>query len=195
MFVYLKGILKSKEHGRVIIENSGIGYELYVGEMTYANLPEPPEEVMLYTYHYVREDREELYGFSSQGEKGLFTMLIGVSSIGPGKAVSILSQISPDEFINAVRSENISLIASIKGLGRKTAERVVMDLKDRLADMILPRDVSGAERRRVDEAMGALVSLGFRENIAREMISSAMKQIKKTDSTQDIIKKALKNAK
>src|SRR3989339_1019296 len=170
MYSYIKGILKSKSSEKAIIENSGIGYELNIGMMTYGNLPSPPEEVMLYTYHYVREDREELYGFSSLGEKELFEVLIKVSGIGPSKAVNILSQVSPPQFLEAIRKEDILKISSIKGIGRKTAEKIMIDLKDKISGIKIIEDGSIKLKTVIEDALSGLMGLGFKENIAREMI-------------------------
>lgn len=126
MYAYIKGLLTSKSHDRVVIENSGIGFEVIIGSSTYNSLPEESQDIMLHTYHYKREDKEELYGFAVREEKKFFEILIGVSSIGPNKAISILSQISPGRFISAIKKEDIVTISSIKGLGRKTADLIII---------------------------------------------------------------------
>jgi len=192
MIVYIKGILKEKTAQRAIIENSGIGYELNIGAMTYNELPDPPEEVMLHTYHYIREDREELYGFSSLNEKQLFEILIGVSNIGPGKAMGILSQVMPESFVNAVRSGDTASVASIKGVGKKTAERLIVDLKDKVAELGFRGKAFAAEREKIQDALAGLIGLGFKENAAREMINSVSAEIASDDKAEEIIKKALK---
>ncbi|MFC2061963.1 Holliday junction branch migration protein RuvA [Elusimicrobiota bacterium] len=193
MYAYIKGMLRSKNSDRIVIENSGIGYEMIIGAMTYNNLPNPPEEVMLYTYHYIREDKEELYGFSSTGEKRLFEILVGVSSIGPGKAVSILSQVSPAQFIDAVKKKDLLAVSSVKGIGKKTAERMILELKDKLGEITLDETVGIADRTKIEDAMSGLVSLGFKENEARELIYSIKDDLTDSDRAQDIIKKALKH--
>lgn len=195
MYVYLKGILKSKNQNHVIIENSGIGYELSIGALTYNSLPDHSEEVMLYTYHYIREDKEELYGFIAKTERRLFEMLIGISNIGPGKAINILSQITASNFVQAVRTEDILTISSIKGIGKKTAERLVIDLKDKLIELPITDDTDDTyplQKQNINDAVSGLMSLGFKENIAREMLMLIKDEIDKNDLTEDIIKKALK---
>jgi Holliday junction DNA helicase RuvA len=192
MYIYIKGILIAKSQDSVILENSGIGYQLNIGTFTYNSLPEINQEVKLNTYHYVREDKEELYGFSTEGEKALFEILIGISSIGPSKAINILSQISPQQFINSVRREDIGTIASIKGIGRKTAERMVLDLRDKISGISMPVEEGEIDQSTYDDALGGLIGLGFKESQAREMLFLIRKEIKATDRAEDIIKKALK---
>lgn len=192
MYIYIKGILKSKTQTTVIIENSGIGYELSIGLFTYNDLPDHSQEVMLHTFHYIREDKEELYGFSTEGERSLFEILIGIASIGPSKAINILSQISMAQFIDAVRRGDVLTIASIKGIGKKTAERMVLDLKDKIAGVSLVGEDYGMDRRKMEDALSGLVSLGFKDNVARDMLHSIRSEIDKTDRAEDLIKKALK---
>lgn len=193
MYVYIKGILKYKSADRIVVENSGMGYGLTIASITYNNLPDPPEEVMLYTYHYVREDKEELYGFSSMAEKELFELIIGISNIGPSKAINIMSQITPSHFINAVKREDVVTVASIKGVGKKTAERIILDLKDKIHKINLVEEGVVLDRSKMEDALSGLLSLGFKANVARELIYSIKNEIDDSDQPQDIIKKALKH--
>lgn len=192
MYAYIKGILKSKSPHQVIIENSGIGYEVNITALTYNSLPDNFEEVMLYTYHYIREDKEELYGFSAMGEKNLFEILIGVSSIGPNKAISILSQISPEYFISAVRKNDVITIASIKGIGKKTAEKMILYLKDKISEISIVSEDYLIDRKKIEDALSGLISLGFKSNVAREMLHTIRNEIDGSDKAEDLIKKALK---
>lgn len=192
MYAYIKGILVSKSENNVILENTGIGYRLSIGRMTYYNLPEISNEVLLHTYHYLREDREELYGFYSAQEKELFEILIGLSSIGPSKAINIMSQIAPEQFIEAIRREDVMTIANIKGIGRKTAERMILDLKDKLIGISFVKEYTGLDKDMVDDTINALLGLGFKENIAHEMLNAVRDDIKNDDKVEDVIKKALK---
>jgi len=192
MYIYIKGILKHKDTCSVIIENSGIGYEINIGLLTYNDLPSASEEVLLHTFHYIREDREELFGFSTTGEKSLFEILIGISSIGPNKALGMLSQVSPSDFIQAVKSNNKSLIASIKGIGVKTAERIIIELRDKLDGIPLESGISSAGNDIVEDALGALVGLGFKDSAARDMIFAVRSELTADDDVQDVIRKALR---
>ncbi|MFW6173338.1 MAG: Holliday junction branch migration protein RuvA [Elusimicrobiota bacterium] len=192
MYAYINGILKQRDRSKVIVENSGLGYELNITTTTYNNLPEPPEKVMLYTYHYIREDREELYGFATKGEKELFEILINLSNIGPSKTINILSQIEPEHFVRAIKKEDISYLSSIKGIGRKTAQRLIVDLKDRIPAVPVTDKRLDMESSKVEDAFNGLRSLGFKENVARNLINSIINEIQKEDKAEEIIKKALK---
>ncbi len=195
MYAYIKGILKNKEISKAVVENSGIGYEINIGTFTYKDLPDPPEEVMLYLYHYLREDNEELYGFSCEGEKKLFELILSVSKIGPGKALNVISQITPGEFAAAIKKEDINKLASVKGIGKKTAERMIVDLKDKLAELgPLDYDFSDirVNREKMEEALMGLLSLGYREAQAREMLGAVSARIKESDSVEDIISRVFK---
>jgi len=194
MYAYIKGKLKSKTEKKVVVENSGIGYELHIGSVTYNDLPLDNEEVMLYTFHHVREDREELYGFSTDSEKKLFEVLLSMSSIGPSKALGILSQIAPSRFVSAVIQKDVMTIASLKGVGKKTAERILLDLRNKVLDIKVDVIEYGQDFKNIEDALGGLVSLGFKENKAREMLQSVRDDLNKDDKTQDIIKKALRKS-
>lgn len=191
MYVYIKGILKETFHDRVTIETAGIGYELKITLLTYHNLPALEEEVMFYTHHYVREDKEELYGFSTRGEKKLFEILITIPNIGPGKAMNILSQIQPEHFVAALQNKDVSIISSIKGIGRRTAERLIVELSDKVID-IIPVKETGVPPNNLEDALAGLVSLGFKDTTARGLLNSITDEISKDDNVADIIKKALK---
>ncbi len=193
MYAYIKGTLKLKEPGRVIIENSGIGYELCVGLSTFSSLPEVPGETMLHTYHYIREDREELYGFSSLPEKNLFQALLGVPGIGAGKAIAILGSAGAGEFAAAVRRRDAEWLSSVKGVGRKTAEKILIDLKDGIEGIEGLTDARGVpETSGLKDAVSALLSLGYTQVHARSMAEAAVSELGEDAATEEIVKRALK---
>lgn len=196
MYIYMKGILKNKNTARVVVENNGMGYEIKIGALTYNDLPDPPEEIMLYLYHHIREDTEDLYGFSGESEKKLFELILSVSKIGPGKALNIISQITPTEFAEAIKTENINKLSSVKGIGKKTAARMVVDLKDKLTELG-PLDYGKGgmkiEREKIEDALAALLSLGYREAQARDMIADVKGKIKEGDRAEDIINRVFKH--
>ena len=192
MYVYIKGILKETFHDRVVIENAGLGYELKITSLTYHNLPALDDEVMFYTHHYVREDKEELYGFSTRDEKKLFEILITLPNIGPGKAMNILSQIQPEHFVAALQNKDVSTISSIKGIGRRTAERLIVELSDKVIDIIPVKETAKVSPNKLEDALAGLVSLGFKDGTARRLLNSITDEINKDDTVADIIKKALK---
>ncbi len=192
MYSYLKGILISKALPRIVVENSGIGYELVVGEKTYCDLPAVENDVMLYVYHYIKEDREDLYGFKTETEKKFFELLLSVSNIGPGKAIGILSQINPADFSKAVMREDVAKLSSVKGIGKKTAQRLMVEMKDRIDEFSGYDEGTVEERNKADEAVCGLVSLGFRETEAKGLVERALQEIEEPVSTEEIIKRALK---
>ncbi|MGM0441803.1 MAG: Holliday junction branch migration protein RuvA [Elusimicrobiota bacterium] len=197
MYTYITGKLKEKNKDNIIIENSGLGYRLKIGTQTYSDLPPENKNIKLYTHHYIREDAEILFGFSTTGEKKLFKILLKVSNIGPGKAMGILSQISPDHFISAIRSEDIPSLSSIKGIGKKTAERLIVELRDKISDIssFSEKSASQYDSSKFKEAFDGLVGLGFKSREARKFINSVKKDIDKEATTQEIIKRALTNGK
>lgn len=196
MYSYIKGKLKEKNKEAVIIENSGLGYRLQIGMQTYSDLPPENKKVKLYTHHYLREDAEILFGFSTTGEKQLFKILLKVSNIGPSKAMRIISQISPDHFIDAIQNEDIPSLSSIKGIGKKTAERLIIELRDKISDISsFKESTDQQESSNFSEAFEALLGLGFKNREARKFINSVKKDIDEEATTQEIIKKALSNGK
>ncbi|MEA3506302.1 MAG: Holliday junction branch migration protein RuvA [Elusimicrobiota bacterium] len=194
MYIYIKGTVKEKRPGCVIVETGGLGYQLKIGSMTFNDLPGPGTETKLHTYHYLREDREELYGFSSKGEKELFEVLIGVSNMGPSKAMDILSAVNPAQFIEYVTGNNISGLSTVKGIGRKTAKRLVLELKDKISGISAAGEVKKGRVSNYREAVSGLKGLGYTESAARDLVDAASESIKEDDDAAAIIRKALKNA-
>ena len=181
MFDRIKGEVVQKTPVSVVIDCNGIGFNIFIPLSTYERLPEAGV-VEIYTHFIVKQDGFELYGFSSNDERELFRMLNKIPSVGPKTALSVLSTLGIDAFKGAVKSKDIKLISTVKGIGRKTAERIVVDLKDTI----------GEEEMKASkvEAVDGLVSLGFSR---REAISLVVNIIKENNelSTEDIIKEAL----
>ncbi|MDA3792141.1 MAG: Holliday junction branch migration protein RuvA [Elusimicrobia bacterium] len=194
MYIYIKGKVIEKSQDDVVVETGGLGYILKIGALTFNDLPAAGEDVKLNTYHYLREDREELYGFSTKGEKELFEILIGVSNIGPAKAMDILSAVSPAHFVDYIINNNINGLSSLKGIGRKTAKRLVLELKDKIKEIKPAGDFKKAGISNYTEAVSGLKGLGYKESVARDLIDAAKDDIKEGDEPQNIIRKALKNA-
>lgn len=198
MIAFVKGILDSVTENSVIIENSGIGYEIVVSSNVIRSLPDIGDEVRLYTYLYVREDIFMLYGFNSLREKETFISLIAISGIGPKGAIAILSELTVDELAMAVISKDTKAISKANGIGTKTAERVIIDLRDKikLEDMSADDDIisdsdSDVSKDNVVDAAMALTALGYSKFDAMK----AVKKVKDKDSktAEQIIKEALKN--
>jgi len=191
MFVFIKGILVSKAPDAAVLENSGIGYELSIGAATYAELPQPGDEVLLFTYHNLREDAEDLYGFASEEEKEVFEALISVSGIGPAKAISILSNISAPDLVSAVLRKDTVCISSVKGIGKKTAERILLDMQEKAPSLSVSAHAVQVTPD-IDDAVSALAALGWKEADARRMASDAARRLSPGCGAEIIIKEALK---
>ncbi|MDQ3321180.1 MAG: Holliday junction branch migration protein RuvA [Acidobacteriota bacterium] len=185
MIAFLSGKLLEKEANLVIINVGGVGYEVVIPLSTFYDLGEIGEDVSLRIYTYVREDTLQLFGFKTVRERELFLLLISVSGIGPKSAITALSGMSADEIIGAIRQNNLARLNSIPGVGRKTAERLVIELRDKIAKLsavsaeemkaegIAPQ-TSGDEV--YDDAISALVNLGYHSAAAEKALQQAMKE-------------------
>lgn len=178
MIASLRGTLLERADGACVIEAGGVGYFVHISTATLAALPALGDEVRLQTRHIVREDAQLLFGFADKDELRLFDLLIGVNGVGPRIAIAVLSGLAPAQFARAVRDENLGLITAINGVGRKTAERLVIELRDKLAFLPVaaaspsaPPDGAAKGSRtskkvlgnseRFDDAVAALVTLGY----------------------------------
>ena len=166
----LRGVLLSKRPYEALVEASGVGYRVSVPLGTLSSLPEEGSVVFLYVHTQVREDAIQLYGFSSEQEKAIFTTLLGITGIGPKVALNIISGITHDDFLRAVESEDVALLSKIPGLGKKTAHRIVLELKGKLSFAEPARD------RAFDDALSALVNLGYKRQAALESLEKAWKK-------------------
>ena len=193
MIDYIKGQIAEINPTEVTVETYGIGYRILISLQTYEGL-NGKSEVKVYIHHYLREDEELYYGFSSKDERELFRLLIGVSGIGASTARMMLSSLTSDEIRNAIISEDINKIKSIKGIGLKSAQRLILELKDKIAkgggtdsSAIFPT----ASNAIVEEATTALVMLGFTKNNVNKAVTSVLKE-KPGAVLEEIIKLALK---
>lgn len=197
MIAHLRGTLLRKSTQAVILENGGVGYEVHVPLSTFYALPETGQEVALHIYTHVREDILALFGFHSALEKSLFLMLISVSGIGPKLAVNILSGIGPEEFLNAVATADSLRLQSIPGVGKKTAERIVLELKEKaqksLGEIRTPEVAveHAPDRRMLEDAVSALVNLGYPAKVARVAVEKAGAK-GKDQRLEELIKEALR---
>jgi Holliday junction DNA helicase RuvA len=197
MIAHLSGQLFKKSTQSVIIEAGGIGYEVFVPLSTFYTLPEAGERVNLHIFTHVREDALILFGFYTRLEKELFLMLISVSGIGPKLSVNILSGIGPEELLKAMGRGDAVRLQAIPGVGKKTAERIALELKDR-ASQILGREeiplepvTAAADKRLIDDSLSALLNLGYSRKSAGRAIEKARSVIKEM-SLEGLIKEALK---
>lgn len=192
MYDYFKGQLVFKAPTHVILDVGGIGYYIHISLTTYS-LIKDQEVCKLYISFQVREDSHTLYGFASEGERHLFNHLISVSGIGPNTGRMILSSSSPEEIQSAIINGQVALIQKIKGIGPKTAQRVILELQDKLKkqgdDALLPLPVT--KQSVPEEALSALVMLGFAKNQVEKVLSTIV-QSNETLTVEEIIKLALK---
>ena len=181
MIAHLKGILLNKSTSSIIVDNNGLGYEVFVPLSTFYTLPDVEGmEVSLHIHTHVREDAFLLFGFKTILEKKIFRLLISVSGIGPKLAINILSGIGPDALLEAIALGDVVKLQSIPGVGKKTAERISLELKDKAqlirADVDLPSvKISSQEDREVrDDALSALVNLGYTSKAAGNAVDKAL---------------------
>ncbi len=197
MIAYLNGIILKKTIGSVIIEANGVGYEVFVPLSTFYSLPESHERVSLHIYTHVREDALHLYGFLTELEKKLFLMLISVSGIGPRLSMNILSGTGAEELLTAVASGDSCRLKAIPGIGKKTSERIALELKEYASkilddqEAVSPVAVKEENGSLVDDAISALLNLGYPEKRAMRAVLKVQKQ--EGESTlEDLIRAALK---
>lgn len=174
MIAFLRGQVLDKQPNRLIIDVQGVGYELHVPLSTYYNVGEPGTEVELRVYTHVREEALQLYGFLTTLEQKVFEHLIGVNGIGPKLALAVLSGMENAEFIvSCVQRGDVAQLTRIPGVGKKTAERIVLELKDRLAKLISASDLtipSAAETKLRDDLVSALLNLGYHRPLAQQAV-------------------------
>ena len=200
MIAYVRGMLAEKGFDRVIVEAAGVGYELFISLSTYDKLPREGEDVKLLAWHCVREDDEMLFGFAAKEEREMFLKLTQVSGVGPKIALAILSGTSIGELSLAIASGNAKLIASVKGVGKKTAEKICVELKDKVnAIAALAATSKGArddgKSLIARDAILALSALGFGEDVANKMVASVIADNPQIADVESVIRMALSKKK
>ncbi len=190
MIASLRGIIQSKKPDSIIVDVSGIGYRVSIPLCSLGNIPEPGEKVFLHTYTHVREDALQLFGFLSEEERKVFTTLLGISGIGPKLGLAVLSGMPVQRFVEAVNNEDIPLLSTIPGLGKKTAARLILELKGKLPSMETGGQHISQENSAADDAISALVNLGYKKFSSEKAVEMAVKQGSQT--IEAIIKEALK---
>ena len=193
MYEYIAGTLTELNPAEAIVEAGGIGYQILISVNTYGEIePRLGSGVKLYLYHLLREDDEALYGFASRDERAMFTLLISVNGVGCGTARMMLSSLSLDELQNAIIGQDVRKIKSIKGIGTKTAERIILELKDKIVKGAgSASSVVASSNAARDEAFNALILLGF----AKPNVEKALEMVLKdnpTISLENLIKNSLK---
>ena len=191
MITFLRGKLVEKNHTDVVIECNGIGYFVNISLHTFSLLPDG-ESIMLYTYLQIKEDSHTLYGFAHKSEREIFKLLISVSGVGTSIARTMLSSLEPSQVKQAIATGDVKTIQGVKGIGAKTAQRVILDLKDKILKVYDINEVSPiADNTNKEEALSALETLGFAPKQA-EKVCTAIVRDEPQASVETIIKLALK---
>ena len=191
MIAHINGRLVEKSPTYVVIDCGGVGYKLNISLNTYSKLGEG-ESCKLFTEFIVREDAQLLYGFKDVSERRLFQLLISVSGIGPATALLVLSSADAEEIQQAILSGNAGWFKGVKGIGPKSAQRIIIDLKDKISKENISSDNSiGLDNTLKEESLSALVNLGFNKNLAEKMIQKIM-MANPNSAVEDVIKQALK---
>ena len=191
MIAHLRGKLLTKHPNQAIVETAGVGYDVTISVPTFSDLPSVGSEVALHIHTHVREDLIALYGFLRPGEKQLFEKLITVSGIGPKLAITILSGMPADEMAGAIRGNDIARLTRIPGIGRKTAERMVLELRDKLPQQAVGQELAVSAMSAVEEdVLSALLNLGYQRTAAEKALAGAAKA-GKTGSFEALFREAV----
>ena len=177
MIAHLRGKLISKHPNQAVVEAGGVGYDVAISVPTFSDLPTVGSEVSLHVHTHVREDVIALFGFATALELDLFERLIAISGIGPKLALAVLSGIDPAELVRAIRAQDVARLTRIPGVGKKTAERIGLELKDRLPQADAhPEPAAGAADDRRADLLSALTNLGYKGAIAEKAVDAAVKK-------------------
>ena len=197
MIAFLKGKLVHRDPTHVIIDVNGVGYHVNISLQTFSAIKEQ-ENILLYTHLSIREDAHVLFGFSSESEKKLFQQLVSVNGVGPSTAIVMLSYMNSAELKTAIVREDAVSLQAIKGIGGKTAQRVIIELKDKLKKESWEETqspISGGEHNTLRrEALSALLTLGLAKAVAEKSVDTVLKKSGNTLTLEDLVKQALKNA-
>lgn len=194
MIAYLKGKLVVKDPTHVLIEVNGVGYYVNISLATFSELKDK-ENTLIHTYMHVKEDAHTLYGFVSEEEKKMFLLLISISGVGPSTGLMIQSSLSSGELKQAIIEENVKTIQGVKGVGAKTAQRIILELRDKIKKEGIQKDFVPSTHNTVrSEALSALVTLGINKNTAEKSIDAVLRNSGNTITLEELIKLSLKNA-
>ena len=193
MIAHLRGRLFSKQPGQAIVDAGGVGYDVTISVPTFAAMPSEGAEVSLYIHTHVREDTLALYGFLDRNEKRLFERLITVSGVGPKLAVTILSGLNPERTVEAIRAQDHATLTRIPGVGKKLAERLVVELKEKLEDLAVAPAAQRPLAPAADDVLSALINLGYQRPAALKAIESAVEKDKAAgENFDELFRLALK---
>jgi len=196
MIVFIEGTLEEKQPGRVVVNTGGIGYELLISLNSYDRLPSEGGTCRLLTVQHIREDAHLLFGFTQPEERELFQRLIAINGIGPKLALAVLSGLSVRELKRALMESDIKRLSAIPGIGKKTAERMIVEMRDRFSPIEQLEAAAGPEAagdRRLADALLALGALGYKPEQARDMLQRIQKKLKPADTVEETVRIALQN--
>ncbi len=196
MIAFVRGNLVEKKPTRCVVDVGGVGYEVFIPLSSFDRLPSKGETCTLLTFDYVREDTRQLFGFVSEPERDMFTLLIGVSGIGPRLALSALSGLTTRELTTAIISGDVKRLSSVSGVGKKMAERMVVELRHKISDADALEAVSGGDGESPEsvllrDALLALVALGYSQEQARKMVKQTLDGGAPPDNVEEIVRRAL----
>lgn len=192
MIEFVRGTLVEKHPTHVVLDCQGVGYRLNIPLTSFARTGEPGQEVKFLTYHHLREDTEDLYGFATSEERELFVLLLGVSGIGPKLAQTVLSGIPSTALKSAIYNGDLAVLTRIPGVGKKTAERMVVELKDKVSKVVTESESAGVPSSASDEAVKALVALGYNRLEAQQAVS-AIRQASGDLPLEEVVRAALQS--
>jgi len=190
MIGYLEGQLIDKSPNQILMKVGGVGYRIFIPLSTFYALPEPPATVALQIHTRLQEDALHLYGFNTQEEKDLFLQLLSIPRVGAKTALNILSGINPEDFAQALLAGDDKRLAGIPGIGKKSAARIVLELKDKLPPARRPRPASAGEKL-MQDALSALINLGYSKNLAEKALDAA--KALGAGSLEDLLRQSLKS--
>ena len=192
MISYLKGKLVNKSPTEIIIEVNNVGYRVGISLATFERLSNVGKDIKIFTHTYVREDALKLYGFTTKEERQIFLLLIDVKGIGPKLALTILSGVSPDRLKAAIVNEDLGLLTTIAGVGKKTAQRLIVEIKEPLSAILPEEGILGKEDYVLrNEAVNALVTLGYKRNQSMKAVDRVLPGLAKDATLEELIKKSL----
>jgi len=196
MIAFLKGKLIHKDPTYVVIEVNGVGYHVHISLQTYTEIKDQ-ENILLFTHLNVREDAHILFGFSKESERKMFQLLVSVNGVGPSTAIVMLSYMTVEELKSAIVHDDAATLQRIKGIGGKTAQRVIIELKDKLKkdayDEIIPSGTGVRHNTLRAEALSALITLGINKSAAEKSVDGVLKKSGNTLTLEDLVKQALRN--
>jgi Holliday junction DNA helicase RuvA len=195
MIARVEGLLREKSATRVLVDVNGVGYELFIPLSTYTQLPDEGKTVALHVHTHVREDALQLYGFATPYEKAVFEMLLRASRIGPRLAQTILSGIAPEGLVDAIRDGAVRVLRGVPGVGPKMAERIIVELRDRVSELVgLPSGSAGAGRADDvhEQVLSALLNLGVGRAQAERVVDGALEELGAGAALEALIRASLK---